>query len=79
MSSNTTLMNSTEDKTKDNNGDLQKMRQKAPESYSENPLNKDKDKYTAQNKVPSLNKSGSDSKNETEKTEKLDTKKYLYH
>ena len=33
------------------------------------------DKYMAQNKVPSLDKSGSASKTETEHTEKLDTKK----
>ena len=37
------------------------------------------DKDTAQNKVPSLEKSGSASKTETEHTEKLYTKKYLYH
>ena len=49
MSSNITLMNSTEDKNLD-----QEM---------------------AQNKVPSLDKSGSASKNITEQTEKLDSKK----
>ena len=31
------------------------------------------------NKLPSLDKSGYASKNETEHTVKLDTKKYLYH
>ena len=48
MSSNTPLMNPTEDKIQD--------------------------KDTAQNKLPSLDKSGSASKTETEHTEKLDTK-----
>ena len=53
MSSNTPLMNSTEDKNQD-----QEM---------------------AQNKVPSLDKSGSASKNETEHTNILDTRiKVLY-
>ena len=33
----------------------------------------------AQNKVPSLDKSGSALKTETEHTDKLDTKKDLYH
>ena len=37
------------------------------------------DKDTEQNKAPSLEKSGSAPKTETEHTEKLDTKKYLYH
>ena len=54
---------------------MQKEKQKASESYSETPLSKDKDKYMALNKVPSLDKSGSSSKNETEHTVKLDTKK----
>ena len=40
---------------------------------------KNQDKDMAQNKVPSLDKSGSASKTETEHTEKLDTKKNLYH
>ena len=38
-----------------------------------------KDEDIAQNKVPSLDKSASASKNETEYTEKLDTKKDLCH
>ena len=38
-----------------------------------------KDEDMAHNKVPSLDKSGSASKTETEHTEKLDTKKDLYH
>ena len=33
----------------------------------------------AQNKVPSLDKSGSASKTETEQTDKLDSKKNLYN
>ena len=32
----------------------------------------------AQNKLPSLDKSGSASKTETEHTEKIDTKKYIF-
>ena len=36
---------------------------------------KNQDNYMAQNKVPSLDKSGSALKNETEHTDKLDTKK----
>ena len=41
-----------------------------------NPIeDKIQDKDTAQNKLPSLDKSGSASKTETEHTEKLDTKK----
>ena len=37
------------------------------------------DENMAQNKVPSLDKSGSASKTETEHTEKLDTKNDIYH
>ena len=74
MSSNIPLMNPTEDKTKDNIGNFQTKKQKASESYSEKPLSKGKDKYTAQNKVTSLDKTGSASKTETEHTEKLDCK-----
>ena len=73
MSFNIPLMNPTEDKIQDNIGKLQTKKQKASESYYENPLSKDKDKDMAQNKLPSLDKSGSDSKTETEHTEKLDT------
>ena len=40
---------------------------------------KNQDQEMAQTKVPSLDKSGSASKTETEHTEKLDTKKDLYH
>ena len=40
---------------------------------------KNQDEEMAQNKVPSLDKSGSASKTETEHTYKLDTKKCLYH
>ena len=52
--------------------------------YSNIPLmnpteDKIQDEYMAQNKVSSLDKSGSASKTETEHTEKLDTKKNLYH
>ena len=75
MSYNIPLINPTEDKIQDDIGNLQTEKQKASESYSENPLSKDKDKDIAQNKVPSLYKSGSASKTETEHTVKLYTKK----
>ena len=52
-----------------------KQIKKASESYSENPLSKDKEKDMALNKVPSLDKYGSSSKTGTENTVKLDTKK----
>ena len=65
MSSNIPLINPTDDKIQDNIGNLQTEKQKASESYYENPLSKDKDKYMAQNKLPSLDKSGSTSKTET--------------
>ena len=67
-------MNPIEYKIQDNIGNLQTNKQKASESYSENPLSKDKDKYMSHNKVTLLDKSGSASKTETEHTEKLDTK-----
>ena len=56
MSYNIPLINSAEDKIHDDIGNLQKEKQKASESYSENPLSKNKDKNMAQNKVPSLDK-----------------------
>ena len=58
------LINPTEDKIQDDIGNFQTKKQKASASYSENPLSKDKEKYTALNKVPSLDKSGSSSKTE---------------
>ena len=79
MYSNIPLMNPTKDKIQYNIGNLQTKKQKASESYSEKPLSKDKDKDMVQNKVTSLDKSGFASKTETEHTEKLDTKKDLYH
>ena len=65
MSCNIPLMDATEDKIQDNIGNLKTKKQKASESYSENPLSKDKDKYMAPNKVTSSDKSGSASKTET--------------
>ena len=65
MSSNIPLINPTEDKIQDDIGNLQTEKQKASESYSENPLSKDKYKDMAQNKVLSLDKTGSASKTET--------------
>ena len=79
MSSYIPFMNRTEDKIHDDIGNLQIEKQKASESYYEKPLSKDKDKDMAKNKVPTLDKSGSDSKTETEHTVKLDTKENLYH
>ena len=75
MSSNIPLINPTEDKIQENIGNLQTEKQKASESYSENPLSKDKDKDMIQNKVPSQDKYGFASKTETEHTVKLNTKK----
>ena len=59
MSSNIPLINPTEYKIQDDIGNLQTEKQKASESYSENPLSKDKDEDMEKNKVPSLDKYGS--------------------
>ena len=75
MSSDIPLINPTEDKIQDDIGNLQTEKQKASDSYSEKPLSKYKEKYMALNKLPSLDKSRSSSKTETENTVKLDTKK----
>ena len=75
MSSNIPLINPTEDKIQDDNGNLQTEKQKASGSQSEKPLSKDKEKDMAMNKLPSLDKSRSSSKTETEHSLKLDTKK----
>ena len=74
MSYNIPLINPTEDKIQDDIGNLQTEKQKASESYYENPLSKDKEKDMALNKLPSLDKSRSSSKTETENKVKLDTK-----
>ena len=65
MSSNIPLINPTENKIQGDIGNFQKENKKASASYSEKPLSKDKEKYIALNKVPSLDKSGSSSKTET--------------
>ena len=65
MSFNIPLINPAEDRIQDYIGNLQTEKKKASESYFEKPLIKDKDKDMAQNKVPSLDKSGSASKTET--------------
>ena len=75
MSSNIPLINQTEDKIQDDIGNFQTEKEKASDSYSEKPLSKDKEKDMALNKLPLLDKSNSSSKNETENTLKLDTKK----
>ena len=66
--------NPTEDKIQDDIGNLE-TEKKASDSYSENPLSKDKEKDMALNKLPSLDKYRSSSKTETENTLKLDTRK----
>ena len=68
MSSDIPLINPTEDKIQDDIGNLQTEKQKASDSYSENTLSKDKEKYMALNKLPSLDKSRSSSKTETQNT-----------
>ena len=77
MSSNISLINPTEDKIQYDIGNLQTEKQKVSDSYSEKPLSKYKEKYMALNKLPSLDKSRSSSKTETENTLKLDTKKII--
>ena len=62
--SNILLINPTEDKIQYDIGNLKTQKQKASESYSEKPLIKDKEKYMALNKVPSLIKSRSAQKTE---------------
>ena len=75
MSSNIPSTNPIEDKIQDDIGNLQTEKEKASDSYYEKPLSKDKEKDMALNKFPSLDKSKSSSKTETENTLKLDTKK----
>ena len=79
VSSNIPLINTTEDKIQDDISNLQIEKQKVSGSYSEKPLSKDIEKDMAMNKLPSLDKSRSSSKTETENTLKLDTKKDHYH
>ena len=79
MSSNIPLINPTEHKIQDDIDNLKIEKEKASDSYSEKPLRKDTEKYIALNKLTSLDKSRSSSKNETENTLKLDTKKDHYH
>ena len=68
------MINPTEDKIQDGIGNLKIDKQKASDSYSEKPLSKYKEKDMYLNKLPSLDKSRSFSKTETENTVKLDTK-----
>ena len=75
MSTNIPLIKPTEDQIQDYIGNLKIGKQKASYSYFEKPLRKDEEKYMALNKLPSLDKSRSSSKTETEDTVKLDTKK----
>ena len=79
MSSNIPLINPTEDQIKDNIGNLKTNEQKASDSYFEEPISQDIEKYMALNKIPSLDKSRSSSKTETEDTVKPDTNKNQYH
>ena len=64
MSYNIPLTNPIKDKIQDGIGNLQTEKEKSSDSYSEKPLSKDKEKYMALNKLPSLDKSRSSSKNE---------------
>ena len=64
MHSNIPLINPTGDKTQDNIGNLQ-TEKKASESYYEKPLRDYKEEDIALNKITSLDKSMSSSKNET--------------
>ena len=64
MSSNITLIKPEDDQIQHNIGNLKTDKQKAPDSYVENTLSKDKEKDTALNKLPSLDKSRSSSKTE---------------
>ena len=79
MFSNIPLINPTGDKIQENIDNFQTEKQKASDPYYENPLSKDKEKDMARNKLPSLDKSRSSSKTETENTVKLDIKKYQYN
>ena len=79
MSSNIPLINPTEDKIQDNIGNLKTDKQKASNSYFENPIREDIEKDMALNKSPSLDKSRYSQKSETEDTVKLYTKKNQYH
>ena len=79
MSSNIPLTKPTEDQIQDNIGNFKTDKQKASDSYFEKPISEDIEKYMALNKLPSLDKSKSSSKTETEDTVKLDTTKYQYH
>ena len=69
------MINPKEDKIKEDISNFQRDKQKASESYSENPLDKYKEKDMALNKANSLDKSGSSSRTEIGNTVKLDTKK----
>ena len=56
MSSKIPLINPTEDQIKDNIGDLKTDKQKASDSYFENPISKDIEKYMALDKLALLDK-----------------------
>ena len=79
MSSNIPLINPIEDQFEDAIGNLKTDKQKASDSYFEKPISEDIEKYMALNKLPSLDKSRSSSKTETEDTVKLGTKKDQFH
>ena len=74
MYSNIPLINTKEDQIKETIINLKTDKQKASDSYFENSISKDTEKYMALNKLTLLDKSRSSSKTETEDTEKLDTK-----
>ena len=79
MSSNILLIKPTEYQIQDDICNLKTNKQKASDSYFENPISEYIEKYMALNKLTSLDKSRSSLKTETEDTVKLDTKKDQYH
>ena len=75
MSSNIPSIQPKEDQIKDAIGNLKTDKQKASDSDFEKPISEDIEKDMDLNKLTSLDKSRSSSRNETEDTVTLDTKK----
>ena len=74
MSSNNPLVPTTEDTVKDMIGNLKTDKQEASKTKNKKPKSNESDKYTALNKLTSLDKSGSCSRTETEDTVKKQNK-----
>ena len=79
MSSNILPIQPKEDQINDAIGNLKTEKQKASDSYFENPISKNISKYTALNKLTSFDKSRSSPRTETEYTVTPDTKKNKFH